>query len=149
VIDETEAIVIEAVITDQAEAAAFDLLNAMNAVKEVITRGIVVIDVALVVIEWTAIEIVAAVDDTAAETDEIVIDVILEAIHEQEVIRVIAAIHPDLAVIPNREAIPGAIPLTRFDLKIADHQEIILIIAVVSQDQDRQVMVAIVIVTQK
>ena len=77
------------------------------------------------------------------------LDVIHEVIHVQEVIRVTAAIHPDLAVIQSREAIPGATPLTRFDLKIADHQETILIIAVVSQDQDRQVMAAIVIVTQK
>jgi hypothetical protein len=77
------------------------------------------------------------------------LDVIHEAIPEQEVIHVTVAIRLDLAVIQNREAIPEAIPLTLFDPKIADLQETIQIIAVVNQDRDHQVMAVIVIVTRK
>jgi hypothetical protein len=45
VVTEVAVIVIEAVTTDQVEVVAFDLLNAMNAVKEVTTLEIVEIDV--------------------------------------------------------------------------------------------------------
>jgi hypothetical protein len=149
VIDETEAIVIEAVITDQAEAAAFDLLNAMNAVKEVTTLEIVEIDVdqaeigiffsffffaflnlLIYIKEWIEIVIVVeiVVDETVVTViDVIVIDVIREVTQELEVI-------PDTEVILdhlNQEVIQedATIQIILEDLneiqEIVDRQEII------------------------